>query len=304
MARGAPSESLIWQWNCRGFQRKRALVQQHLTLLDEKPLAIVLQESGKAAKLSGYQAFSSDKGDKSRVTTLIKRNIAAIEHEVNSREIEAVLLEILTGRKGEPSVFLLNLYSTPRQRKVRFRALFRKEIEAAGTNPLVIAGDFNAAHPEWGYSKQDPKGRQLWEDAHELGLTLHTDPSSPSRVGNSVCADTSPDLTFSKNVTDLKWTNSECNFGSDHFILALILKKGVKTRRARQPRITDWELFRDKRDQSATDKIENIEKWTKTLARHVEEATKTLDGDDAPEIADSKLLHMWEAKRLCAEDGE
>ncbi|KAH7947097.1 hypothetical protein HPB52_007528 [Rhipicephalus sanguineus] len=292
MARGAPSESLIWQWNCRGFQRKRALVQQHLTLLDEKPLAIALQESGKAAKLSGYQAFSSDKGDKSRVTTLIKRNIAAIEHEVNSREIEAVLLEILTGRKDEPSVFLLNLYSTPRQRKVRFRALFRKAIEAAGTNPLLIVGDFNAAHPEWGYSKQDPKGRQLWEDAHELGLTLHTDPSSPSRVGNSVCADTSPDLTFSKNVTDLKWTNSEWNFGSDHFILALILKKGVKTRRARQPRITDWELFRDKRDQSATDKIENIDKWTKTLARHVEEATKTLDGDDAPEIADSKLLHI------------
>ncbi|KAH7931975.1 hypothetical protein HPB52_025086 [Rhipicephalus sanguineus] len=291
MARGAPSESLIWQWNCRAFQRKRALVQQHLTLLDEKPLAIALQESGKAAKLSGYQAFSSDKGDKSRVTTLIRRNIAAIEHEVNSREIEAVLLEILTGLKDELSVFLLNLYSTPRQRKVRFRALFRKAIEAAGTNPLLIVGDFNAAHPEWGYAKQDPKGRQLWENAHEVGLILHTGPSSPSRVDNSVCADTSPDLTFSKNVTDLKWTNSECNFSSDHFMLALILKKGVKTRRARQLRITDWELFRDKRDQSPTDKIENIEKWTKTLACHVEEATKTLDGDDAPKIADSKLLH-------------
>ncbi|KAH6928094.1 hypothetical protein HPB50_011829 [Hyalomma asiaticum] len=101
-------------------------------------------------------------------------------------------------------------------------------------------------HPEWGCAKQDPKGRQLWEDAHELGLTLRTDPSSPSRVGNSVCADTSLDLTFSKNVTDLKWTNSECNFGSDHFILALIPKKGAKTRRARQPRITDWDLFRNK----------------------------------------------------------
>ncbi|KAH6927764.1 hypothetical protein HPB50_008422 [Hyalomma asiaticum] len=58
-------------------------------------------------------------------------------------------------------------------------------------------------------SPRDRKGRELWEDAHELGLTLHTDPSSPSRAGNSVCVDTCPDLTFSKNVTDLKWTNSE-----------------------------------------------------------------------------------------------
>ncbi|KAH7950728.1 hypothetical protein HPB52_000182 [Rhipicephalus sanguineus] len=154
------------------------------------------------------------------------------------------------------------------------------------------AEEIDKLRKEVGALKEDPKGRQLWEDAHELGLTLHPDSSSPSRVGNSVCADTSPDLTFNKNVTDLKWKNSECNFGSDHFILALILKKGATTRRARHPRITDWEIFRDKRDQSATDKIENIEKWTKTLTRHAEEATKTFDGDDDPEIADSKLLHI------------
>ncbi|KAG0422984.1 hypothetical protein HPB47_001218 [Ixodes persulcatus] len=191
MTRGARSESLFWPWNCRGFQRKRALVQQYLTLLDEKPLVIALQETDKIAKLSGYQAFSSDRGKKSRVTTLIKRNIAAIEHEINSKEIEAVLLEILTGQKEEPSVFLLNLYSTPKQKKVTFRAPFRKAIKAAGTTPLLIVGDFNAAHPEWGYAKQDPKGRQLWEDAHELGLTLLTDPSSPSRRVTA-CAQTPP----------------------------------------------------------------------------------------------------------------
>ncbi|KAH6926679.1 hypothetical protein HPB50_021194 [Hyalomma asiaticum] len=121
-------------------------------------------------------------------------------------------------------------------------------------------------YSEWGYAKQDPKGRQLWEDAQELGLTLHTDPSSSSREGNSVCTATSPDLTFSKNVTDLKWTKSECNFASDHFILALIRRKMVKTHRARQPRTAGWDLFRDKREQFATDKIENrkVDKYPHT----------------------------------------
>lgn len=156
--------STIWQWNCRGFPRKRALVQQHLEQIVEKPLAVALQETGKGViKLSGYQAFASGRGEKSRVTTFVKRNVAVIEHEISSRDIEAVFVEIITGRKKEPSIFVLNIYSSPQQRKVRFKTLFRKAMKAAGANPLLIVGDFNACHQEWGYNRQDPKGRQLWK---------------------------------------------------------------------------------------------------------------------------------------------
>lgn len=245
----------------------------------------------------GYQVFNSDRGVKSTVATFVKRNVAVIEHDLNSRDIENVFLEILTGRKKDPSLFLLNLYSSPKQKKIRFRALMRKAIKAAGNNPLLIVGDFNARHQEWGYALQDTKGRQLWEDTHELGLTLHTDPDHPTRTGNSVCADTSPDLTFSKNLQGLDWQNSEQNFGSDHFIIVSVLKEGVKTHRACQPAVTEWDQFREIRATAQLERIENIEEWTEALKRHVGEATKTLVGDDAPGIADSRLLHMWDAKQ-------
>ncbi|KAL1480988.1 hypothetical protein MTO96_050571 [Rhipicephalus appendiculatus] len=51
----------------------------------------------------------------------------------------------------------------------------------------------------------------------------------------------------------------------------------------------DWELFREKREKSATGKIDNIEKLTEALTRHVEEATKKLDGDDALEVPIKKM---------------
>lgn len=158
-------------------------------------------------------------------------------------------------------------------------------------------GDFNAHHQEWGYPHQSPKGRQLWEDTHDIGLTLHTDPESPTRVGNSVSKDTSPDLTFSKNIKDLEWHNSDQNFGSDHYIIVSILKEGLQTRRARAPAVVEWDKFRDIRRAQELGPIRNIEEWTTALKSDVKETTKTLEGDNAPEIADSRLLHMWEAKQ-------
>lgn len=247
--------------------------------------------------MSGYQAFHSDRGEKSTVTTLVKRNIAVIEHELDLREIENVFVEILTGKKTEPSLFLLNIYSSPKQRKVRFRALLRKTLKISGNRPLVVVGDFNAHHQAWGYSHQCPKGRQLWEDMQDQGLSLHTDPDSPTRVGNSVSVDTSPDLTLSKNVRGLEWHNSELNFGSDHYILVSLLKEGLKTRRARAPATVEWDQFRTIRSNQEGKPICDIGEWAEQLKSNVGEVTKTLEGEDAPEIADSRLLHMWEAKQ-------
>lgn len=272
-------------------------MQQYIETLQEKPLAIALQETGKKITLPGYQAFHSDRGEKSHVTTLVKRNIATIEHEIHSKTIEGVLVEMITGRKQEPSLFLLNIYSRPRQQKVRFRALFRAALKAAGRNPLVIVGDFNAHHEEWGYKKKDSKGRQLWEDIQELGLTLHTDSGCPTRKGNSVMADTSPDLTLSKNAPAIRWENTEQDLGSDHYIIATTLETGLSEDRSQQAKITKWERFREMREGIPAEDITDIESWTSKLKKHVAKATVTLEGQDAPAIADSKLLHMWEAKR-------
>lgn len=123
---------------------------------------------------------------------MVRRNVPALQHDIEEKLIEHVLLEIFpTSKKGDRSLFILNLYSSPKKQH-RFANLFRKTIEAAKGHPLLILGDFHAAHPTWAYTKELVKGRNLWARAQREGLILITDPSQPTRQGNSVTTDTPP----------------------------------------------------------------------------------------------------------------
>ncbi|KAG0430930.1 hypothetical protein HPB47_022259 [Ixodes persulcatus] len=97
-------------------------------------------------------------------------------------------------------------------------------IAIARGHALVILGDFNAAHPAWGYAKELIKGRNLWEDAQREGLTLITDPNQPTRQANSVTRDTTPDLAFVRNLdtgNSVEWSKLGRDLGSDHVITAI-----------------------------------------------------------------------------------
>lgn len=217
------NEYTIWQWNCRGFRRKRGNLQQFVKT-KQAPDVIALQETGGTAKLSGYKSYGTS-DEKATVTTLIHRNIVAVEHDTGVRNIDHVLLEIIPSRKKEGSLFVLNVYSPPRQ-KVKFGSLFRKALNVAGRQALIIVGDFNAPHAAWGYTIENVKGRHLWYDTQHEGLTLITNPQDSTRMGNSTNRDTTPDLTFIKNTAITKWVNTNVNLGSDHYILNTMLQAG------------------------------------------------------------------------------
>ncbi|KAH7939365.1 hypothetical protein HPB52_011408 [Rhipicephalus sanguineus] len=65
--------------------------------------------------------------------------------------------------------------------------------------PLLVVGDFNAKHADWGYAIEDAKGGKLHNLMTIEGLTLLTDADYPTRIGNSVSRDTCPDLTMTLN---------------------------------------------------------------------------------------------------------
>ncbi|XP_037564609.1 uncharacterized protein LOC119444253 [Dermacentor silvarum] len=117
-------------------------------------------------------------------------------------EIEHVMVELLPGNASRQSVYILNVYSSPSHHKQRLKRLFQKAIRLAGSNPIVIAGDFNAAHRTWGYAYDTPKGTELWQNANDMNLTLITDKAFPTRTGTSMQRDSTPDLCFVKNVAD------------------------------------------------------------------------------------------------------
>lgn len=293
---------IIWQWNCRGFRRKRGNLRQYLNNNNqEDPDIIALQETGGRAKLSGYTSYFDETSGESQtlVTTLVKRNIPAIQHETGIAAVDHVLLEVISDRKrGGGSLFVLNVYSSP-SRHQRFANLFRKAVDIASKHTLLIVGDFNAPHPAWGYRKEVKKGRLLWEDAQELRLTLLTDPVYPTRIGNSVSRDTTPDLTFTKNTKGAAWLNTQEDLGSDHYILATTIQTGPPRAVGKQLKIVDWDTFRQLRAAepgSNGPDIENIEEWVGELQGHVHAATRIIPEEADLYQADARLLHMWEAK--------
>ncbi|KAG0439854.1 hypothetical protein HPB47_016503 [Ixodes persulcatus] len=312
------STLVVWQWNCRGFQRKRAHLEQFIKTKnsDEVPDVVCLQETGAFAKLSNYKSFSDledasgvNSKQKPTVATLVRRNLPAIRRDtgVSAPYAAHVLVELIPDRKHRThSTFILNV-SSPRNTH-KFGKLLRKTLELARGKALVIVGDFNAHHPEWGYKRDTIKGRNLWLDAQREGLTLITDPTHPTRIGNSVSGDTTPDLTFTKNTRkEASWLNTQENLGSDHYLVAIGVESGTAKRTSgKRLQLIDWDTFREIRaaERASSDiesnpsieEIADIQEWAEQLRRDAKQATKEIPEDAELYQADAKLLHMWEAK--------
>lgn len=57
------NNTTVWQWNCRGFARKRSVLQRFLTASD-RPELIALQECCKNTQLAGFSTYLSDRSSK------------------------------------------------------------------------------------------------------------------------------------------------------------------------------------------------------------------------------------------------
>nr|XP_037270602.1 uncharacterized protein LOC119162244 [Rhipicephalus microplus] len=190
--------------------------------------------------------------------------------------------------------------NNPRHRRQHFKTLLERAVELAGPRPLVIVGDFNAPHGLWRYVYETRKGRDLWQDATELDLTLITDKAFPTRIGNSAARDTTPDLAFIKNVEKTTWANTAMDFGSDHYVLQTSII--VDRSRVREFTVIDWDLFRSIRGTRAS-APDNFEEWCEGIRRDTTTATKKINTDLNVEKMDSRLAHLLEAKTCCFLDG-
>lgn len=286
----------VWQWNCRSYQRKRGNLQQHLISQQTPPAIICLQETGGTPKLASYKTYQGAMPD-SCTATLVHRNSIALRHDIAQSEIDHVLLEIVPRRRAEPSLFVLNIYSSPKFKQHRFHSLFHDTLLRAKQNPLLIVGDFNAAHVAWGYRTETPKGRHLWMAIQQEGLTLLTDPQHPTRIGNSISADTCPDLTLVKNMANCEWFNTQACLGSDHYILSTTIPTSGYKHKKRGVRITEWDRLRKIRQEIAPTTIDNIEEWTQQLQDDVETYTQDIPEEAGITEIDNRLLHMWQARQ-------
>ncbi|KAH9379406.1 hypothetical protein HPB48_015331 [Haemaphysalis longicornis] len=163
------------------------------------------------------------------------------------------MIEIVPNVKWSARLFILKVYDSPSGYKQPFNTLISKAAMLARNVPIVLAGDFNAAHEAWGYQKTtvQEKGPRLLQVVTDCSFYLIPDPQFPTRIMTSVTRDTTPDLTSIKNIHEATWRNTLENLGSDHYILATTLQMGAQ--KPGQHKIVDWDMFRKIRKEDYTE---------------------------------------------------
>lgn len=288
----------IWQWNCRGFSRKKAPLQQYLRNCEKMPQVILLQETlSPGISMAGFCSVAVQSGGRG-LCTLVSKKLTHVTHDLKlaGSNIEYIMVEVIPGRVNRGSIYVLNIYSSPNEKRQRFKTLLRKAIDMAGSSPLIVAGDFNAPFHAWGYNYDTNKGKHLWQNSMDLDLTLITDPNFPTRIGTSTCRDSTPDLIFVKNVTEAKWNNLAENLGSDHYICEAQLP--IVGKKQREFSYTDWDKFRKLREERPpSDSRPTIEQWMVQVQDDVRRATSKVCTDLPVEKMDSRLAHLLQAKQ-------
>ncbi|KAM7301056.1 uncharacterized protein ISCGN_016618 [Ixodes scapularis] len=259
----------------------------------EKPHLILLQEPNSEANLSGYYVYGNDK-NKPRVATLVNKNITVIHHETK-QEVENVLTEVVPSNKGGKSTFVLNVYAQHKGYKTEDLAeIMETACKMAGKdNAIVVAGDFNSAHTEWGYVKDTKRGKELLKLIEMHELTIINDTDCHTRVGNSGSRDTNPDLSMIRGAT-AGWINTQETLGSDHCIIRIEVVADAKRRRIGKNQRTDWRKFRQEVE---TRPIDDLARWTRELKRAKEDYTNEVELTEKVTAVDSRLETLWKKRR-------
>ncbi|KAM7298779.1 hypothetical protein ISCGN_019348 [Ixodes scapularis] len=281
-AHQTPSRLPSHQWNCRGFKSKRNSFFLWLQSQPQLPDILLLQETGLNPTLSGYVTFQQTPC----LATLVRSTLTAT-HEHDTANSLTVSIPLKRG-----SLHISNVYSPPRNTLPELNELLHP-CRAKRRSHHILAGDFNAPHPAWGYTRVDKKGRRVHCALQEAGYTLHNDIHEHTRMGNSVERNTNPDLTFSTPSLHLQWEHTQEYMGSDHAILHLTVSETPRRIRWKPIRIIDWHNYRqDRSDPPFTD----IPTWTQQLTHALDQRTKILATNEIKPHIDTHLAHSWEAR--------
>ncbi|KAH7966610.1 hypothetical protein HPB49_018006 [Dermacentor silvarum] len=168
--RGHNSFQII-QWLCKGFRRKCDPLQQIIANSLSPPDIIAIQDANVCRKLRGYAVTPSDSTDLLQVVTYVCNSLHYTVHDITS-PIAHTFIEILPRTPAQSPLFILNCHLLPRQPIHLLRPLLQSVTLMAGSNPILVAGDFNCAHVDWGYRRTNHRGTVLYNEMLVLHRTI------------------------------------------------------------------------------------------------------------------------------------
>ncbi|KAH7964238.1 hypothetical protein HPB51_027524 [Rhipicephalus microplus] len=120
-------------------------LQADLQAREPAPDVIALQETSTLSTLSGYVSYHQLDTHASPCTfTLIHSSITAVQHELEATDIQHTILEVLPRKRTGKSPFVLNAYSSLREKATDLSRLFNEMIALVEDAELLLLGDFNA----------------------------------------------------------------------------------------------------------------------------------------------------------------
>ncbi|KAH7945175.1 hypothetical protein HPB49_007382 [Dermacentor silvarum] len=292
--RGNSNYLHILTWNCRGFRGKRAPLQLLLPTLSPTPQVLLLQDTATQAALPGYNSTHSDTTNTPRASTLVHRTLTHKTHYITS-ETPCVITEIIHHTHTLPSIFIANIYQPPSKPMATLESLLRELHRLVGKHPLLIGGDFNNQHTDWGYKTTTHRGRRLWLLLQNLQLSVHNNFQTPTRIGNSVSMDTSPDLVLSCSLRDVTWTRTQHTLCSDHYMIQVTVPFKPPRHTYMTHKLINWDALRTTRTATPDNPITDINDWVDSLQTDIQHHTQQIETTTDVPTLDSRLAHLWEA---------
>ncbi|KAH7974247.1 hypothetical protein HPB49_012727 [Dermacentor silvarum] len=247
---------MILQWNCRDFRNKAGELQQQVDSLENKPDVIVLQEINQRTRFPGYVTYV-DRTEKG-TAALVRNCIAATQHLTAQLGYEHTLVELHSrGIGNTENVFVLNMYCRPTEKGMDMAGTVQDAVNKAGSRPLLVLGDFNAAHTTWGYR-----------------------PTTPPAWARARARNTTPDLSLLMGTPDASWQNVGTNVGSDHGVIRITIRGPTLKVKTGTARITNWYKLRKEQEEGSDEKEwairQTYEIWEKQQLNIVEKHTQKI----------------------------
>ncbi|KAH7946778.1 hypothetical protein HPB52_004222 [Rhipicephalus sanguineus] len=210
--------------------------------------------------------------------TLVHKSLVAKQHDLEFPDIPQTVVEILP----------------------------RKGLNQPHCSPEAHNWEISTSDTLTGATRKRTKEARNYGNSARISPTLLNDPQqSPTRIVNSVCRDTSPDLAYCKNIAPARWETTCQRAGSDHYVIVVQVQtsagKNVPNVLAR---IMERPKFREVRESEAPESITNLKEWTATLNDHVRRRTRESRAADETPARDSSHPHVGCTRKPAAQMAE
>lgn len=218
--------NFLLQWNCRGLLSKWPECRAFFSTLS--PAVIALQETWclstdtHSFRLDGYSLYRSDYNGEGRrrggVALYISNSIPQTQVNIPHFEINTLICTIKTQHK---LIDIICIYIPPH---ITANEIFHhlNTILTYTTNPILLVGDFNAHHTQWGNAHTDDKGTML-ETFLRMNTLIYLNDGSPTYHNLSTGNDSSIDLSICSPclAPQFQWSVGSDIRSSDHYPIFL-----------------------------------------------------------------------------------